>query len=75
MKAARICKRAFSELSGEGARIYGGRWNSPGAPAIYLSSTQAFLEVLVHAGRLVEVFETGFVCVTPGWRHWLAQSS
>ncbi|MGE9269061.1 MAG: RES family NAD+ phosphorylase [Verrucomicrobiales bacterium] len=37
-------------LSGEGARKYGGRWNSPGRPAVYLGSTRSLcaLELLVH---------------------------
>ncbi len=43
----RLAKDAFT---GEGARLYGGRWNSPGRPAVYTSSSQslAMLEMLVH---------------------------
>lgn len=43
------CKYA-KDLSGEGARIYGGRWNSEGVPAVYFGSSRslAVLEVLVH---------------------------
>ncbi len=39
-----------NDLSGEGARLYGGRWNSEGIPAIYFGSSRALavLEVLVH---------------------------
>lgn len=48
----RIVKRKFATapLSGEGARLFGGRWNSPGVPAVYLASSvaQAMLEMLVH---------------------------
>jgi len=44
---ARLAKEAFS---GEGARLYGGRWNSPGSPVIYTASSisLAMLEMLVH---------------------------
>jgi RES domain-containing protein len=39
-----------SAFSGEGARLYGGRWNSPGIPMIYAAQSQslAALEMLVH---------------------------
>lgn len=39
-----------SAFEGEGARLYGGRWNSPGRRAVYVSSSLALaaLEVLVH---------------------------
>lgn len=44
---ARLARHAFT---GDGARRYGGRWNSPGSPVIYLASTTslAMLEMLVH---------------------------
>ena len=40
-------------MSGEGARRYGGRWNPPGLPAVYLAESRALaaLEILVHAPR------------------------
>jgi RES domain-containing protein len=40
-------KKAFS---GEGARLYGGRWNSKGIAVVYTAATRslAMLEVLVH---------------------------
>lgn len=43
-------KHAAHAFDGEGARLYGGRWNSPGRPVIYLASNLALavLEVLVH---------------------------
>lgn len=41
---------ASTALSGEGARKFGGRWNSPGHPAVYLAESRALgaLELLVH---------------------------
>ena len=46
----RIDKPARDAFSGEGARLYGGRWNSPGVPVVYLSEHQslAALEIIVH---------------------------
>lgn len=50
--AYRICRRDFvkTALDGEGARLYGGRWNSPGTRIVYLagSISLAQLEMLVH---------------------------
>ncbi len=44
---------AASAMSGEGARLAGGRWNPPGLSAVYLAESRslAALEVLVHAPR------------------------
>lgn len=47
----RIVKEEYAnDLSGEGARIYGGRWNSKGIPVLYTSPSLslAILECLVH---------------------------
>ena len=52
VSAWRIVKHrhASQAFSGEGARLYGGRWNTAGIPVIYASSSQslAALEMLVH---------------------------
>jgi RES domain-containing protein len=52
VSAWRIVKRkhAKNAFTGEGARIFGGRWNSPGVPLIYTAASQslAVLEILVH---------------------------
>jgi len=46
----RICRAAHRALDGEGARLWGGRWNSPGLPVVYASTSLALaaLEYLVH---------------------------
>jgi RES domain-containing protein len=53
--AWRIAKQTyqFTGSSGEGARIYGGRWNPIGIPVIYTaeSLSLATLEIIVHLER------------------------
>lgn len=51
MRAFRIADRRFPIFDGTGARLVGGRWNSPGRPVIYAAETfaGAMLEVLVHS--------------------------
>ena len=52
MRLYRIAKTRFiHDLSGEGARIAGGRWNSAGVPIVYTASSMALavLEAFVHA--------------------------
>ena len=48
----RLIKTAYvsSAFDGNGARRYGGRWNSAGKPCVYLGSSKALcvLELLVH---------------------------
>jgi RES domain-containing protein len=43
-------KHAVSAFDGEGARLNGGRWNSPGTSVVYTSESAALatLELLVH---------------------------
>jgi RES domain-containing protein len=52
ISAWRITKRkhAKAAFTGEGARLYGGRWNSPGSRVVYAAESQslAVLEMLVH---------------------------
>jgi RES domain-containing protein len=43
-------KHVRTAFTGEGAKQYGGRWNSPGKPAIYTAESRAvaLAEILVH---------------------------
>lgn len=52
MRIYRIADARHPIWDGSGAALIGGRWNSPGLPAIYgsLSLACAMLEVLAHAG-------------------------
>ncbi len=65
MKVFRIVPSPRAEdLSGEGARLYGGRWNSKGVPMIYTatSASLAVLETLAHIS--LDVFPENLVMVT-----------
>src|ERR1700750_3205539 len=47
----RLCRKIYAnDLSGRGAEIGGGRWNSKGVAALYTSSSRALcaIEILVH---------------------------
>lgn len=52
MQIWRICRAQFAAeaFSGSGARRFGGRWNSPGVPMVYSSSSLALaaIELFVH---------------------------
>jgi RES domain-containing protein len=56
MLAWRIAKRAYAlDRQGTGARLSGGRWNSPGMAALYAGLTPeiAAMEKLVHTGDIM----------------------
>jgi RES domain-containing protein len=52
MRIWRICKARYADeaFSGMGARRFGGRWNTPGVPMVYASSSLALaaIELFVH---------------------------
>jgi RES domain-containing protein len=66
----RIVQERFAgeAFSGEGARLYGGRWNSAGHPVVYAAGSRALavLEMLVHleAPQLLERYQL-FEAVLP----------
>jgi RES domain-containing protein len=49
----RVCRARYARLDGEGARLVGGRWNSPGSAVVYMAERVALavLENLVHMIR------------------------
>jgi len=63
MRFYRIADSRHSPESGEGARLHGGRWNSPGRVVIYACETEtgAMLEKLVHTSGRMPKHQ---VCVT-----------
>src|SRR5207302_11174376 len=79
----RLAPARHDPLTGEGARRYGGRWTSPGRPAVYLAShlPLAVLEVLVHVDRDTLPLDLAAFAVdvpdalgTPAdWARWDAQ--
>jgi len=52
MRIWRLCREPFAAeaFSGEGARRFGGRWNSRGVPMVYASTSLALavIELFVH---------------------------
>lgn len=53
MLAVRLAPARHPPFDGEGARLFGGRWNSAGVPLVYLSEhlSLAVLESLVYQDR------------------------
>ena len=52
----RLAKEQYiNDLSGTGARLYGGRWNKKGMPMLYTSEhcSLAVLELLVHTPHML----------------------
>jgi len=63
MRAWRLARKLHADLSGEGARLTGGRWNSPGQPAVYMAAeaSLALLEVRVHLDLPLELLPDDYV--------------
>jgi RES domain-containing protein len=64
--AWRLCREPFADLGGGGARLFGGRWNSPGNPLVYAASTAALavLEVRVHLDLPPELLPEDYTLLT-----------
>jgi RES domain-containing protein len=52
MKIWRLCREVYAAdaFTGEGSRLFGGRWNSRGVPMVYASTSLALaaIELFVH---------------------------
>ncbi len=62
----RLCKAVHAALDGEGARLWGGRWNSPGRSMVYAAASPslAVLEVLVHLDLPAELLPDDLTLLT-----------
>lgn len=62
----RLCKALHAALDGEGARLWGGRWNSPGRSMVYAAASPslAVLEVLVHLDLPAELLPADLTLLT-----------
>jgi RES domain-containing protein len=71
--AWRIAKRRHAEnaFDGEGARRYGGRWNSPGRPAVYVSESRALATLEILAGLETPAMMPAYVLIKVEFDHRL----
>jgi RES domain-containing protein len=61
----RVCHNRYrDDLSGNGAKIHGGRWNSPGFPVVYTSSTKSLAVLECLANTPAVVLQNNFVVLT-----------
>lgn len=66
MRAYRISRtERIDDLSGTGAKRYGGRWNSPGRPVLYCAEnlSLAMLEMLAHADENFLAKDFSAICL------------
>jgi len=63
LRVWRLAHGRFATLDGEGARLYGGRWNPVGRRMVYTSEhlSLALLEVIVHLELPVEMLPPDYV--------------
>jgi RES domain-containing protein len=66
LRAWRIDKARWADtsFSGEGARLYGGRWNSAGRPLVYTAEHAALaaMEILVHV-HVEQLLQAAYVLI------------
>ena len=65
MRSWRVCRERYADLSGEGARIFGGRWNRPGLPVVYTADNAALatLEVRVHLDLPLDLLPPDYLLI------------
>lgn len=66
MELYRITQEMYSEdLTGNGSKLFGGRWNSEGIPALYCASSRslALLETLAHTPAKMLLVKT-YILIT-----------
>lgn len=63
MRLWRLARRPFDAIDGEGARLFGGRWNRPGLAVVYcaINLSLAVLEILVHLDVELREFPSDYV--------------
>jgi RES domain-containing protein len=63
VRVYRISTRQFAaDLTGEGARLHGGRWNPPGFPVIYTSESVPLSILELLANVPADFLSTGLFC-------------
>lgn len=64
MRVWRLCSRRYRRFDGEGARLYGGRWNYAGTSVVYTSGSLslAALELFVHVDT--DLAPTGLIAIS-----------
>ncbi|TMA84005.1 MAG: RES domain-containing protein [Deltaproteobacteria bacterium] len=78
MQVWRICSRRHQRFDGEGARLYGGRWNYAGTAVVYACASLALaaLELFVHIDVDLLPNETVKAASLPrNWRRYPALES
>src|SRR3954465_2313090 len=64
----RLCsaRHAGTAFSGDGARLFGGRWSLPGLPVVYCAESRALaaLEVLAHTDEASRMASLKWVCIS-----------